>query len=157
MMKNIFTIFLVILTGTVFNTNAKAQELNVIAGSGTYTETSGGSVAWTLGEVVTATLVYPNHAVTQGFHQSDLIVVGIETYNELDISVYPNPTRDFINITSSENARMTIYDIQGKLIDNMDVTSTTSQIDVSYLSRGTYTLVFEANGALAKKMKIVIL
>jgi hypothetical protein len=37
------------------------------------------------------------------------------------------------------------------------VNSTVSTIDISYLERGAYLLLFSANGALAEKMKIVIL
>ena len=52
--------------------------------------------------------------------------------------------------------KMSILDMQGKLIDVIDISSVNTKIDVSYLTRGTYMLMFEANGTLAKQMKIVI-
>jgi hypothetical protein len=138
-----------------FNRNANAQELNVVASSGTYTEGATHSIAWTIGEAVTASLIFPDNHVTQGFHQSDLYVLSVDEFQPLIISVYPNPARDIINITSDEPSRMSIYDMQGKLITTIDVNSSTSELDVSYLSRGTYSLVFEAKGAIAKTMKII--
>ena len=150
------TIFLV--TALVFTSfKSQAQELNVLAASGNYTEGTTHSIAWTLGEVVTATLTFPNNHVTQGFHQSEIHVVSIQEYQPLNISVYPNPASDMINVTSDEDAIMSLYDMQGKLIQTYNVNSMVSAIDVSYLERGTYLLLFNANGALAEKMKIVIL
>jgi hypothetical protein len=140
-----------------FALKSKAQELNVLAASGNYSESSNYSIAWTLGEVVTSTLTFPNNHVTQGFHQSDIYVVGVEEYQQLNISVYPNPTNDIINVRSDEDTEMSLYDMQGKLVHLYSVNSTVSTIDISYLERGAYLLLFSANGALAEKMKIVIL
>ncbi len=134
-----------------------SQELNVLASSGNYTVGATHSVAWTLGEVVTATLIFPANHVTQGFHQPCLAVLNVQDYQELNISVYPNPARDMIHVTSDENAQMTLIDLQGKIINNYNVNSVTSDIDVSYLERGTYMLIFNAGGNLAKKMKVVVL
>lgn len=156
MMKSLFTIILV-LTGLMFTNNTSAQELFVIGSSGGYSEGASHNLSWTMGEVIVTTATAVNHDATQGFHQPDVHVLSVEEYKPLDISVYPNPARDIINIESSENSKLSIYDIQGKFVDTMDITSNTTSIDMSYLSRGTYTLVFEANGGLAKRMKIVIL
>lgn len=154
-MKKLILSGLMLFVAIGFNSNASAQELNVIASSGNYTEGSTHSIAWTIGEVVTASLIFPDNHVTQGFHQSDLYVLTVDEFQPLVISVYPNPARELINIISDEPARMSIYDMQGKLITTIDVNSSTSELDVSYLSRGTYSLVFEANGTIAKTMKII--
>jgi hypothetical protein len=137
--------------------SANSQELNAISSSGNYTEGTSYSIAWTLGEAVIITASSASNVITQGFHQADLKVLSVEEFQYLDIAVYPNPARDNINIITSEQTKLTIFDIQGKIIDIMDIYSSETTIDVSYLSRGTYTLVFETKGALAKRMKIVIL
>jgi hypothetical protein len=134
-----------------------AQELNVIGASGNYTEGTTHSVAWTIGEVVTATLIFPGNHVTQGFHQPCLAVATIQEYQDFNISVYPNPARDIINVMSDEDAVMTLIDLRGRIIQNYNVNSITSEIDVSYLERGTYMLIFDVGGNLAEKMKIVVL
>lgn len=156
-MKRINTIFLVVLTVSFFCENVRAQELKVVASAGNYAEGAEHNFSWTMGEVVIATLIFPNNQVTQGFHQPNIAVLNIMSYQEMDINVYPNPAKDMINVTTSVDSKLSIYDMQGKLVDSMDIFTTTSSIDVTYLSRGTYTLVFEANGSLAKRMKIVIL
>ncbi|MCB9222932.1 MAG: T9SS type A sorting domain-containing protein [Crocinitomicaceae bacterium] len=158
-MKSAKIIVLVLSLGLYYGNSAVAQQgLNVIGSAGTYTELSNGSISWTLGEVVIVTSSIPTNDVTQGFQQGDIYVLSVKDYadKKLDISVYPNPADDIINVTSSELTKMTIMDMQGKLIDVMDISEITTQVDVSYLSRGTYMLMFEANGTLAKQMKIVI-
>jgi hypothetical protein len=158
-MKSLFTRFLVGAGLLLFSSNVSAQGQYIISGSGTYSELSGGSISWTLGEVVIVTTSHTDHDLTQGFHQPDLYYVSITEVPQASpvISVYPNPADDILNVTSSdEQTRMSIYDMQGKLIDVTDVSSLTSQVDVSYLSRGTYMLMFEVNGAYAKQIKIVI-
>lgn len=156
-MRRYIKIILVVLATGSMSFKSNGQELFVIAGAGTYTQGALHNVSWTMGEAITTTLIFPSHHVTQGFHQSDLAVDGIVTLKPMNVNVYPNPADDIINITSSENSKLSIFDIQGKLIETIDITTTTAQVDVSYLSRGTYTLVFEASGTLAKRMKIVIL
>jgi Secretion system C-terminal sorting domain len=156
-MKHLFTIFLVSFCSLFLGNETFAQELNVISAGGNYTEGASFSMSWTIGEAIIFTGSSGNNDVTQGFHQPELRVLGIEEYQELDISVYPNPARENINIVTSEQTKMTIYDIQGKIVETLDIYSSLTSVDVSNLSRGTYTLVFEANGTLAKRMKIVIL
>jgi hypothetical protein len=141
----------------VLGANSFSQELNVVASSGNYTEGTNYSLAWTLGEVVTATLIFPGNEVTQGFHQPGLAVLNIQDYQEMDISVYPNPARDIIHVTSDLTSEMTLIDLQGKTIANYNINAITSDIDVSYLERGTYMLIFTAGGNMAKKMKIIVL
>ena len=156
-MKLLYTIFLVVVSFG-FSNRSNAQELNVIAASGGYSEGAVYSMSYTIGEAIVVTAQSGAHHITQGFQQSDIAVVGIEELQpEIDITVYPNPANDFLNISSSENTKLTMYDMQGKLVRTMDITSSQTQIDVSDLSRGTYSLVFEANGYAANRMKIVIL
>ena len=151
-------ILLALVLGGVVSVNSFAQELRVIGSSGNYTVGSSHSVAWTIGEPITATITSATNHVTQGFHQSDLYVLNVKDYTTaVEINVYPNPARDLINISCSEDLLMTIYDIQGKEIQSANVSTLTSSFDVSHLSRGTYTLVFSADGLLKKRMKVVIL
>ncbi|MBD3637480.1 MAG: T9SS type A sorting domain-containing protein [Crocinitomicaceae bacterium] len=156
-MKNIYTLTIAVCSTICVCSTASAQELNVISGGGNYAESANHSVSWTVGESVIVTATSSSNQITQGFHQPNLAVVSVEEYSDLDISVYPNPARNQFNVEASENTKLTIYDAQGKLVQVMDIFSSQKTVDVSDLSRGTYTLVFEANGAIAKRMKIIIL
>ena len=141
----------------ICTTNSFGQELFVISGGGGYAENASYSMSYTVGETVIATATTSSFHITQGFQQPDVAVLSVEEVQKIDISVYPNPARDVLNITTSENTRLSVYDMQGKLVQTLDIFSSQTSIDVSNLSRGTYTLVFEANGTLANRMKIVIM
>ncbi|MDD2634819.1 MAG: C10 family peptidase [Bacteroidales bacterium] len=58
--------------------------------------------------------------------------------NMLDnISIYPNPANNNINITGITNSNVAIYDIYGKLIKNYDKIDSTT-LDISDMSAGIY-------------------
>lgn len=64
--------------------------------------------------------------------------VGLDENNVLQLSVYPNPTNDFINISGLNKPFSTkIYSISGELL----LTSENAEIDVSHLAKGQYILV----------------
>ncbi len=72
-------------------------------------------------------------------------VLGITDNDLLDaISLYPNPTRDFINIDNTSNANLkgiAIYDMNGRLIKQVEATNSNNQrINISDLSSGVYML-----------------
>jgi len=78
---------------------------------------------------------------------------GIFELSKMNVSVYPNPTSDYINIDLDEPVKdVSLYDINGKLVLNE---SDTKQLNVSNLNRGTYTLM--VNTAKNSAAKTVIL
>ena len=156
-MKSLYTIFLVVVCSCFAGFSANAQELNVIAGSGGSTTGASHNVVYTIGEAIVITASGASNDVTQGFHQSDIGVVGMVEHPELDVTVYPNPALDDIYVEAQENSTLYIYDVQGKIVDTQNITTLKTSIDVSFLSRGTYTFAFQTNSGLVKRMKIVIL
>lgn len=59
--------------------------------------------------------------------------------NDLEISIYPNPTHDFIEVRSSIDPQFyTLYDISGKLQKNW--TNKSPALDISEFSPGIYIL-----------------
>ena len=156
-MKRLNTIFLIVIALSFTSVSYSQLELQVIAGSGGYAENTSYSMSYTVGEAVIPTATSASYHLTQGFQQGHIYVLSVnELENPIDISVYPNPARDILNISASENTRMSVYDMQGKLVRTLDIFSSLTSIDVSELSRGTYTLVFEADGVAAERKKIVI-
>lgn len=69
----------------------------------------------------------------------------------LDISIYPNPTSDYINIKSASKVlRASIVDLSGKNIASKKVIN--NQVDVSVLPKGNYIITIETeNGIQSKK------
>jgi len=67
------------------------------------------------------------------------VYIGIEEHDAVEISIYPNPTSNILNISSSENiSRIEIISITGKLVAQQDVNSDYTTCDVSDLSNGMY-------------------
>ncbi|MEQ9063575.1 MAG: T9SS type A sorting domain-containing protein [Vicingaceae bacterium] len=69
------------------------------------------------------------------------------------VSVYPNPSSDVINISTDLNVKTaSIYDISGKLVwmSNYERKST-FQIDVSTLERGMYLMTIQTDKGMARK------
>tara|TARA_B100000508_G_scaffold11104_1_gene7835 strand:+ start:4340 stop:7315 length:2976 start_codon:yes stop_codon:yes gene_type:complete len=82
---------------------------------------------------------------SDGFRLID--VASLET-EILDIpKVFPNPVNDKVTVQSnSVIAKLSLYDLQGKLILNKDVGDESTTLDLSELSSGSYNLrVFEKN------------
>ena len=55
--------------------------------------------------------------------------------NTLDVSIYPNPTTDFIFINSDTELEAVVYDILGKQVMREYITD---KLDISCLEKGTY-------------------
>ncbi|MCH8319134.1 MAG: hypothetical protein IIA88_11690, partial [Bacteroidetes bacterium] len=72
----------------------------VYAASGEYYTSANATLSWTIGEGVIETFTGANAILTQGFQQSLYTITSIEEVsdNNYQISVYPNPATDFINI-----------------------------------------------------------
>jgi hypothetical protein len=61
--------------------------------------------------------------------------------NTIGIMTYPNPATHNFNIKSDSNIDLvTLYDINGKLINTYNVNATSTQINVSNLSKGNYVM-----------------
>jgi hypothetical protein len=73
-----------------------------------------------------------------------------------DISIYPNPTSDLVNIISeSESINFyELYDIQGRQLLHRQTNSNMVKIDVSFLQEGIYVLVLNTGKYKVTSTKI---
>jgi hypothetical protein len=63
---------------------------------------------------------------------------GVDDQNQLDISIYPNPTSDMVYIDGNfSQLKAVVYDILGKQVMNKSITN---RIDISHLGNGVYIL-----------------
>ena len=76
---------------------------------------------------------------------------GVEDVLANAVSIYPNPARNVINITNGsaiglDNA--TIYDVNGRLVQTIDLTNMTTEksVDVSQLASGVYMVNIQGEG-----------
>jgi hypothetical protein len=115
-----------------------------VSASGGDAKGAGGTVAYSVGQVVYTTNDSPQGKVAQGVqHAYEIYAVSTEeTASDLFVLVYPNPTPDVLTIQidgiSSEKISIEIVDLQGKRLRNEEVTGSITQMDMSGLPSSTY-------------------
>ena len=144
-MKKLFIAFICFLFGCIFqNTNAQSAPQAVIGSAGTFSAFASGSMAWTVGEVMTETYSPAGYFFTQGFHQpDDLNTLAVPDLPSKTISIYPNPVINNLMIDLSlTNSfyRIELFDMQGKLVRKELVPSQQLVIPFYELSNGIYLL-----------------
>lgn len=97
-----------------------------------------------------------NSGIIGVVYQTVLNVLGVnEVISEQEkVSIYPNPTADYITINISSKVKLqdvSIYDVSGKLVSQKTVNG--NRIDLSFLLKGVYLLTFK-NSAL-KPIKVI--
>ena len=121
---------------------------------------AGGSSSYTVGQVVYTTNTGTNGSVAQGVQQPYEIstTVGInETSINLELSVYPNPTTDYLTLKVEDNTELNyqLYDSQGKIIENKKVTANSTTISMEALPKSIYFLNVTDNNQVVKTFKII--
>ena len=79
---------------------------------------------------------------------------GIEETTK-DITVYPNPSNDFININGVSDGKLTIFNILGEVIYTNLINQDNSAVNISSLKFGKYFIQIESNGKLSKMSSFV--
>lgn len=80
------------------------------------------------------------------------MATGIKELNSDNISVYPNPTNDILNLTFNKSTfvqQISLTDLQGKIVySSKSVQSNKLQIDMNNLSNGLYMLNVQTNNGV---------
>jgi hypothetical protein len=137
------TIFLVIVTASLTWTNlAQAQES--MNSSGGDAIGSGGSVAYSLGQVVYTSNTGTNGSVGQGVqHAFEIFTAGnYETMLNISLTAFPNPTTGNlileINDLNMDKLSFQLVDMQGKQITKEQVIAEKTTINMFGLPASTY-------------------
>ena len=70
-------------------------------------------------------------------------------HNDSEIRVYPNPTSDFLYIEGDfdTGSQVFIYDVTGKIVKTMELTSNNAKFNISHLPEGFYIVkIRDGNG-----------
>jgi hypothetical protein len=141
-------------------TGLQAQE--TIPATGGNASGSGGTVSYSVGQVVYTTNTGTNGSVAQGVQQpfEISVVTGIEqTAINLAISAYPNPTTDFLLLkVESEKLKdlsYQLYDLNGKLLQNKKIEGNETSIVMSNLVPATYFVKVTEGNKEVKTFKII--
>ena len=152
-----FVTFFVFVFGPVI----RAQ--NAIPTSGGNATGSGGSVSYTVGQVVYTLITGSNGSSAQGVQQPYEISIVTEIVEAKDISleivVYPNPATDFVKLKIKnyqvENLRFQLYDINSSLLQDNKIIGNEINIIMSNLLPATYFLKVTDNNKVIKTFKII--
>lgn len=79
--------------------------------------------------------------------------------NENNISIYPNPASDIINLeienSNNKNLTLDIYNILGKKLRTEKISNNQNQINVGNLNNGTYILEIKTNESIKIKKLLI--
>ncbi|MGQ9847507.1 MAG: T9SS type A sorting domain-containing protein [Bacteroidales bacterium] len=82
-------------------------------------------------------------------------IIGIEELSGNKISLYPNPTSNYIVLLSNGNGNLTITDITGKVVYNASVNQTQQYFNIANLSKGIYMVKYTSkNNSFTQKLLI---
>jgi hypothetical protein len=121
---------------------------------------TGGTASYSVGQVVYTTNTGTNGSMAQGVQQPYEIstTVGInETAINLALSVYPNPTTNYLTLKVEDNSNLSyqLYDLQGKVIENKKVVANSTIVKMEGLPKAIYFLNVTKNNKSVKTFKII--
>ncbi|MCK5815719.1 MAG: T9SS type A sorting domain-containing protein, partial [Flavobacteriaceae bacterium] len=92
------------------------------------------------------------------YAKTDIIALGInETAINLALSVCPNPTTDFLTlkVERTEGLTVLLYDLQGRVITNKTINSTSTNISLEAQPSAIYFLKVVKNNQIVEVFKIL--
>jgi hypothetical protein len=157
----LFSSFFILLFIFITPKFLNAQE--AVSSSGNIVLSSGGSVSYTVGQVIYTTLSSDQGVVTQGVQQPYEIYDNTSADDainiSLSVSVFPNPATDKICLEVKE---MDISDLMYKLIAldgstiiENDMLENPAFIDVEHLKPAIYYLQVNSNSSIVKVFQII--
>ena len=156
-MKKLIYIFILF----TFGANAQSISNQVISSYGLSAVNGSAQTDVTIGEPVTATVSDGNNTLTQGFHQTNLVITTIkenETTNNYQF--YPNPVNEALNFsynnTTNEPVTLYLFDVNGKLLWSKQNITDNEQINFNDKTKGTYLIkVTDNKNNEIKTIKVV--
>ncbi|MDP2386351.1 MAG: T9SS type A sorting domain-containing protein [Bacteroidota bacterium] len=141
----------------------KLQAQDVVPATGSTASGSGGTVSYSVGQVVYTSNSGSNGSVAQGVQQPYEISVVIGLADAVDISlsfsVYPNPTTDFLKLNTgnykSQNLLYQLSDMNGKILESKKTQPVETTISMLNNASGIYFLKVMDNNNELKTFKII--
>ncbi|HDP75897.1 MAG TPA: T9SS type A sorting domain-containing protein, partial [Bacteroidales bacterium] len=97
---------------------------------------------------------YYTHTGTFDIWDTDVLVtvnltpLGIDdNYDDLQPTIYPNPTTDFITVSGINNFSITIFDLNGRVV--YQNSNQNSKIDIGFLPKGMYIVKLNTSKGLS--------
>ena len=123
---------------------------------------SGGTLAYSVGQVVYTTNTGSTGSVAQGVQQSYIFsTLGIEeTALNISLTAFPNPTTENITLQISdynnEKLLYQLFDMQGKQLSNGQIVAQQTQLNMNSLPAATYFVnVVNQENKIVQSFKII--
>ncbi len=140
----------------------KLMAQNATLASGGNALGSGGSSSYSVGQVVYTNSVGSNGFTNQGVQQPiEIFTLGKDDFPEITLvmSVYPNPTKAFVNLSianyNSENITYQLFDLNGRVIQSNKILEKETQISLENVANAIYFLTVSDNNKILKTFKII--
>jgi hypothetical protein len=158
MMKKM-TMMIFLFFGLFLSTAQAQQSINAAGGNA---KGSGGSVSFTIGQIDYSCMEGTGGSVTQGVQQfSEIVKILAEEHSIInyEMVVYPNPTRDFVNLKIEnyklDNLSYALFDLLGRQIGTDKITEEETQIQMNNLPSAVYILAVSDKNKPLKSFKII--
>ena len=137
-----------------------AQEAFVA--SGNKATGTGGSLSYSVGQLITSTQTTANTTIAIGIQQP-LQIVTLSNPEirsiQLTAKAYPNPSTDFVVLSLKDNdfegMKYALYSLNGGLIAEALISEAETSVDLRELSVGTYVLCVTQHQKEIKTFKII--
>lgn len=154
-------LYLLLLVGSICSVHAQNADQNVIASSGDAISNGDSQLSWTLGQVVASSSSSNSIFLNQGFQQSEVITIELGTAPEEQvITIYPNPTVDYVQLQSSQNRGFGSYQLaslKGEiLLEELEADfSKENKLNMIDFADGIYLLTIKTDDQSIKQFKII--
>lgn len=132
-----------------------------IPSSGGRASGAGGSMAYSIGQVINATNTSTKGSVIESIHQAfEISVITTSEENKgLSLTAYPNPTWDYLMLKVDQRDIKTfhfqLYDINGNVLRSEQISEVDTKITMSNLSSSIYFMRIIKGNREVKTFKII--
>ncbi len=157
MKKQSFFILIFFISAFGFNIHAQT----ILSATGGCFQNGECQMSWTIGEPIIATCEVGNFCLTQGFHQSLLIITAInnDPFYLTNVKAYPNPATYVVNLSVSETDltgwNYFLYNADGKLLQKNSISKTITNINVQPYATSNFILKVTKGDAEINSFKII--
>ena len=157
-MKKLMSISVILLIALLSSLSAQ----QVLSSAGAQAVGNNVQLSWTIGETVIETYTGTSVILTQGFHQSRLIVTNINPVEsgKFSLMVYPNPVQWDLKLELKgnifSNFNYSLYDISGKLLQMKRMDTNPENITMKNYPSGEFFLrISEKENEFIQTFKII--
>ena len=154
----------IVSVGLILFSIGKVHAQEGVNSSGGEASGSGGTVSYSVGQTTYTTNSGTNGNAAQGVQQPYEIstIVGIkETTIKMELSVYPNPTSDYLILKVDASASLSnqqlsyqLYNLKGKEIEGESISSATTTISLEAQQSATYLLHIVKDSQIIKTFRV---